>query len=331
MDQFLRKHLWVINLVSLALLAFFLATGVGSLLSTLLVPDTSEEGVLTAPSLAQKRRLRKRGKNKRFERRSGRDICANNIFNYKNRPCAEDLVADLSDEEFEQEESSGVPDPCDGGPELVATLASTDPSWSFAMIKNDGKTEPYRAGQAISGFGKIERVGWRFVLVDQESGPNCFLDLYPPAGGEKTARATPRPDPPTKGKRPRRRRGKLPDHLQKQVDEGIQVVSATERNIDRGLVESLVENSSSLMNQARVLPYERDGQIQGFKLYGIRRNSLLGKLGLRNGDIVNSIGGIDMVSPDRALQAFTTLRNSSHISLTFTRRGQRQNMDFNIR
>jgi general secretion pathway protein C len=200
------------------------------------------------------------------------------------------------------------------------------------MIKSAGVTSPYRVGDKVSGLGQIQRVGWRLVLVKGEGGGDCLLDLYPPppgAEGEKVASAA---SPNVgRGPAPAAGRGQLPAELQKQIDEGIEVVSANERNVDRGLVESLIENSSSLMSQARILPYERDGEVQGFKLYGIRRDSLLGKLGLRNGDIVNNIGGVDMTSPDQALMAYTKLRGASNLSVTFTRRGQRQTMDFNIR
>lgn len=326
----LRKHLWIANLLSLALMAFFLATGVGSMLSLLFVSEPeAAEGGLTSP---QRARPGKGRKTQRVETRTGRDVCANNVFNYKLRPCAGDI--ELPDDEGEDDEGpgDGVPPYCSGDCALIATMASTDVDWSFAMIKAEGKTLAYRVGDDIAGVGKITRVGWRLVLVDSSSGPDCLLDLYPPA--EEAKGATPRsagsrPAPASSKGRPKR--GAVSPELQKQIDEGIEVVSANERNVDRGLVESLIENSSSLMSQARILPYERDGQVQGFKLYGIRRNSLLGKLGLRNGDIVNSIGGTEMTSPDQALMAYTKLRNANNLTVSFTRRGRRQTMDFNIR
>lgn len=328
MDQVLRKYLWVLNLLSLAVVAFFLATGTGALLSLFLV-DSDEEDQPT-----RRARGAKAGKGaKRVARRDARDICRKNVFNYAKRPCSENEGV-MDDGEEEEEQTGDVPPMCDGDCQLVATMASTDPDWSFAMIKSEGSTMPYRAGDEVPGVGKIQQVGWRLVLVDPSGGPNCLLDLYPPAGEEskggksRAARGTPSP---AKEKRGRRGRRKLSPELQKAVDEGIEVVSANERNIDRGLVDQLIDNSSELMSQARILPYERDGAVQGFKLYGIRRNSLLGKLGMRNGDIVNSIGGMEMTSPDRALQAYTKLRNTSNLTIAVTRRGRQENLDFNIR
>jgi general secretion pathway protein C len=326
MDQFLRKNLWVINLLSLALLAFFMASGTGALLGLLFV--TEPGAAVGGPVVAARR---PEAKTKRFDARSGRDICVNNVFEFETRPCAEEFVEAEEELEEEVEETGGVPPYCEGDAKLVATMASTDADWGFAMIKSGDKTMPYRVGDNVPDFGKVMQVGWRLVLVDPPMGSECLLDLYPPPIDESSS-ANARPSSPVASAGPPRpsRRG-MPSELQKQIESGIEVVSANERNVDRGLVDSLIENSSSLMSQARVLPYERDGVVQGFKLYGIRRDSLLGKLGLRNGDIVNEIGGVEMTSPDRALSAYTKLRNANHLTLTFTRRGRRQTMDFNIR
>jgi general secretion pathway protein C len=326
MDQLLRKYLWIINLISLGLTAFFLASGVGALLSLVLIPEPSAEAATAAP----RRPSVRRPSGPVFTARSGDDICLKNIFNYAKRPCAEDvgIIADL-DGEGEELDAGDVPPYCTGSSKLVATMASSVPEWAFAMIKASDKTMPYRAGDDVEGLGKIQRVGWRLVLVDATSGPDCLLDLYPPTEGGTVAPS--RPTPPTRASRRRSGRGRLSPELQAQVDQGIQVVSANERNVDRALVETLIENSSALMSQARILPYERDGQVQGFKLYGIRRNSLLSKLGMNNGDIIHSIGGIDMTSPDRALEAYSKLRNVGSLSVAYTRRGKRQNLEYNIR
>jgi general secretion pathway protein C len=325
MDQFLRKNLWLINLVSLALLAFFLASGTGALLSLLVAPIPADDG----PALAAPRPAK--AKTERFTPRTGRDICVANVFDFTTRPCAEEFVEPEEDEE--EEEGEGIPAYCAGGATLVATMVSTDPSWSFAMIKSENVTNPYRVGKSIPQLGTVSRVGWRMVLVDADSGPDCLLDLYPVPNQENqpTSNYTPTSTPVASAAPVRPTAGRMPADLEKQIESGIEVVSATERNVDRALVDSLTENSAALMSQARILPYEQGGQVQGFKLYGIRRNSLLGRLGLRNGDIVNSIGGIDMTSPDRALEAYTKLRNADHLTVTYTRRGRRETMDYSIR
>ena len=68
----------------------------------------------------------------------------------------------------------------------------------------------------------------------------------------------------------------------------------------------------------------------GVKLYGIRRNSLLGKLGLQNGDLLRTINGFEMSSPDTALEAYSKLRTSNNLSVAVVRRGRPMNVEYDI-
>jgi general secretion pathway protein C len=68
----------------------------------------------------------------------------------------------------------------------------------------------------------------------------------------------------------------------------------------------------------------------GVKLYGIRKSSLFGKLGLQNGDLLRTINGFDMGSPDSALEAYAKLRSASNLSLAIVRRGTAVTMEYNI-
>ena len=66
-------------------------------------------------------------------------------------------------------------------------------------------------------------------------------------------------------------------------------------------------------------------------MYGIRRNSVLGQLGIQNGDMLRTINGYDMSSPDSALEAYARLRSAERITLNLNRRGQDQTIDYQIR
>jgi len=67
------------------------------------------------------------------------------------------------------------------------------------------------------------------------------------------------------------------------------------------------------------------------QLFGVRGNSLLGRLGMQNGDVLNRINGLDIGSPDRALEAYSRLRTSDNLQVSVTRNGQPVNIDFHIR
>jgi general secretion pathway protein C len=115
-----------------------------------------------------------------------------------------------------------------------------------------------------------------------------------------------------------------------ELDQGIKQVSDTKYSVRRSLVDKLLQNQGELMRSARVVPHEENGRVVGVKLYGIRKSSLFGKLGLQNGDMLRTINGSDMGSPDSALEAYAKLRSATNLSLALVRRGNAVTMEYNI-
>src|SRR5690606_18519979 len=78
------------------------------------------------------------------------------------------------------------------------------------------------------------------------------------------AAATPAPSseptPPTGG----------PSAVDPDIKSRIQKVSDTEFNIDRGVVDKILENQAELMKSARIVPEQKDGQVVGIRLFGVR-------------------------------------------------------------
>ncbi|MCO4747868.1 MAG: hypothetical protein KC912_23935, partial [Proteobacteria bacterium] len=74
-----------------------------------------------------------------------------------------------------------------------------------------------------------------------------------------------------------------------------------------------------------------DGQIDGYRLSGIRRNSLGEKLGIRNGDIIHAANGQALTSMQGAMSAYTTLQSESSFNFEVTRRGQKMTLQYQVR
>src|SRR6185369_3449655 len=102
---------------------------------------------------------------------------------------------------------------------------------------------------------------------------------------------------------------------------GIQKISATEYNIDRGVVDKILENQADLMRQARIVPEQENGRVVGIRMYGIRPETLLGTLGMQNGDRLQTINGFEMGSPEKALEAYARLRTADKLTVTLNRGG----------
>ncbi len=208
--------------------------------------------------------------------------------------------------------------------------------WSFAAITGaSGKALLYREGMTVDGR-LVVAIGSSNVVMRPESGSHCQLAMFDPGTPETaTARPTTRVsrmgmngDDDDQRRRPRRgREGAIPSS---EIEAGITRNSDTNFTVSRSLVDQLLTNQAALMRTARIIPHEENGRTVGVKLYGIRRNSLLGRLGLQNGDMLRTINGYDMSSPDSALEAYTNLRGANNLSVNVVRRGNPMALEYNI-
>ena len=115
------------------------------------------------------------------------------------------------------------------------------------------------------------------------------------------------------------------------IKNGIQKVGPNEYNIDRGVVDKILENQAELMRQARIVPEQENGKMVGIRLFGVRPDTLLGVLGMENGDRLQTINGFDMTSPEKALEAYARLRTADQLTVQVNRRGSNMNLDYNIK
>jgi general secretion pathway protein C len=208
---------------------------------------------------------------------------------------------------------------CDGV-KVIVIAASSDPDWSFAAfsVGNDPKTMLRRRGGDV-GPKKVEFVGWDRVWLASGS-QLCQADMF------SVAPATPAAAP--AGPAPAASGG--PGSLDPAIAKGIQKISATEFKVDRGVVDKILENQADLMRQARIVPEQENGKMVGIRLFGVRPETLLGVLGMENGDRLQTINGFDMTSPEKALEAYARLRTADHLTVQVNRKGQNTNLDYNI-
>lgn len=267
-------------------------------------------------------------------------ILRRNIFDHETGPLdrlPEPEPTDEGEEEVaepmaEWDPSGPPPPPCDGSMRLVgAFVRMRDPEDSFAAITNaSGEALLYQSGMEVDDRNVVAILRNR-VILQPRGGNVCSLSMFAADERVATAPSTPRVVAPSRPAARGRATG-TPEGLDPaELEAGISQVSEREYSIDRGLVNRLLGNQAALMRTARVIPHEEGGRVAGVKLYGIRRSSLLGRLGIQNGDMLRTINGYDMTAPDSALEAYARLRNADRITINLNRRGQDQTIDYQIR
>lgn len=90
----------------------------------------------------------------------------------------------------------------------------------------------------------------------------------------------------------------------------------------RAELEPLLADPAGFLRMARIMPSIKDGVPRGFKVYGVRPTSLLGSIGVKNGDLITAINGEHLDSIDTATKAFAELRTSALLMLSCERKGE---------
>ena len=111
---------------------------------------------------------------------------------------------------------------------------------------------------------------------------------------------------------------------------GITRIDDLTYKIEREAIEGWFENPACMMRQARIVPYFKDDKPAGFKLFAIRPNTLYSKLGLKNGDVVLRLNGVELTNPESALQAYQGLKDAKTVSMDIVRRGKPKTLKFEI-
>ena len=101
--------------------------------------------------------------------------------------------------------------------------------------------------------------------------------------------------------------------------------------LDRREVEQAMGDLPKLLSQARAVPYLVNGTMNGFRLDFIAPSSFYEKIGLKYGDVLQQVNGVEIRDPGTMLTLFQQLRNERSVKLDVLRNNQRTAMTFDIR
>ena len=111
----------------------------------------------------------------------------------------------------------------------------------------------------------------------------------------------------------------------------VQKLSDSSYIIPQSEIDNTMTNLSQIATQARIIPNFSDGKPNGFKFFSIRPGSIYEKIGMANGDVIRSINGYEMSSPDKALEVYQKLRTAKSIQIQINRNGRDQTLNYTIR
>jgi general secretion pathway protein C len=330
LDVALKRYFAAVILALVAVAAYFQASGITQLVGASFAAD---ERSLAATAPASPKATKPAAPLSTDHATSARALLDRNPFDSVTpRPLdAVPLDPDAGGPvviDLEHSENAPV---CDGVKALLIISSPTDPRWSMAALSGAGNplTKLVRVGDDLAGR-VVQIVDWHRVVLSQGASL-CQVMMFrnekaAAAAASAAAAAAPAAPPP----------GAAAvvggtTALPSDIASKIQRVSPTEFNVDRQVVDKILENQAELMRSARIVPEQENGKVVGIRLFGIRPDTLLGTLGIENGDRLQAINGFEMASPEKALEAYARLRTADHLTVQVNRRGQNVNLDFNIK
>jgi general secretion pathway protein C len=335
LDALLKRYFPAVVLVLVALAAYFQASGAMELFGAALTPDEAAYAARGAPSPATTGASAAARSASRGEK-NAEPILARNPFDSVTGPLNIKPLDISPTPAARVDLSDPLSAPGCEGMRVAIITESPDPEWSLVALQAPGEAAPKlrRVGDEVTAGKQIAYIGYNpkksipAVWISGDSLCQALLfavqPVVPPAapapapGAPPAAPAT----PPAPGG---------PSPVPADIASRIQKVSDTEYNVDRAVVDKILENQAELMRSARIVPEQKDGKVVGIRLFGIRPDTLLGTLGFQNGDRLEAINGFNMASPEKALEAYARLRTASNLNVKINRRGQTTSIDYRIK
>lgn len=300
-----KKYIWVINILLIILIAYVMAGFINDK-----IKDEINAGVTTGAVEVKIDEKYGSINNKTSPRSRYDSIMERNLFGIG--------AESVSGGEFAANDQSAPNTSLNL--ELLGTFLRPDGD-SIAIIKNldNSEVDSYTEGMEIdiitSEKVEMRRIdNCRVVIGRRSKGSEsilCNKDLKFASASNTSRRSS-----------VQRRSSSQDDN---NSEDGIKKVEDGVYQIERKMLDELLEDPSELINQARVIP-----QDDGLRFFGIRPSSVFFKIGLRNGDTLHRINEVALNDVQNALSVFTDLKDQNEFSIDFTRRGKKQSNQYSV-
>lgn len=218
-------------------------------------------------------------------------------------------------------EAAAIAD-CASDLRLTAVFMSEDETRSFAVMQR-GAT----AAKQVNIGGELDQVRLlalapTLAYVREPNGVTCRLLLYRSVTTPTPVAAQAKAEP----KKPAAKAGLSEADL----DAGITSLGGDNYRVSRELITRAMLDASSVVRGTKFLPQAGEKRSNGVKIQGLNNKAALHKLGVRNNDILRSLNGIDLSTPDGMLGAYALLKQESTLTLAITRGGASKTLSYRL-
>jgi general secretion pathway protein C len=208
---------------------------------------------------------------------------------------------------------------------LLGTIYGGDPYSGLALVENSSKKtiNSFMVGDLLLAKATIKEVHREKIIIDRdgrleyievaktELARNKRKKKTSPTGVQQTIAPIATEPPPDKFK----------EEGFERDGKGMVMTKAYQQKL-------LTTDFTKVLQDAKATPNVEGGELKGFCLTRIRKDSIYEKAGLQNDDCVTEINGVPLQDAAQAIRLLQSLRNESDIDVRLTRGGAP--MTFNL-
>ena len=210
---------------------------------------------------------------------------------------------------------------------LVGTIFSGDPYSGIALIENTSKKtiNSFMVGDALLKEAILKEIHKERIIIDHNGRPE-FIEVVReklsrsrrqkkavPAATDSVAPIATEPPPPS-----------FKEEGFERKDRDMTMSQAYRSKL-------LTTDFTKVLQDAKASPNLVDGELKGFVLTRIRKDSIYEKAGLQNDDIVTEIQGVPLTDTAQAIRLLQSLRGESEIEIRLNRAGSPLKFNLNVK
>lgn len=193
---------------------------------------------------------------------------------------------------------------------LVGTVTGSK-NMSYAIIADKSRTGPlnqevFAYGKDVYGYGTLMRIEKGFVELSQGANtytlPLADIQIEELKTGSSASQA-----------------------------QFVKKIGEKQYLLDRRKVQQALESPEHILSDARLYPNIKNGKQEGFLVLEVIPGGIYDSLGLKNGDVLLRINGLQISNPEVAIQAMSALRGMNTVNLDIIRGSSKMTLNYQIR
>ncbi len=198
---------------------------------------------------------------------------------------------------------------------LTGIMAASGEGQSRALIKDgSGKQRPYAIGDDLPGNARLSAIHSDRVILERAGRYETLRMEQKEGRGKTSSKASSRDSN---------------AQLSSLPGEGSSLSADTAAKLGEAR-NTILQDPTKASQYIRVQPVYNQGQLKGYRVYPGKDRALFKDVGLRAGELLTSVNGVQLDDPTKALQMLTDLSQASEVNITLERAGQSRSLSLNL-